>query len=195
MTETAADALVLNPEAHITSSTLARLLDCTTRTVEELTEKRLLVRAKRGRYRLSASLALYIAHLREMAAGRGSTGQADLAAERALLAREQRRAVEIKNAVSDRELVAVTAVVQVVEEDYTIVRERLLAIPGRLADVLDQASADRVMDQINEALSELHEPADAGDVAGWLAAAEKRRSDQGTPGAPAGAPPEPDPVG
>lgn len=49
-------------------------------------------------------LHAYCAHLREQAAGRAATGDLDLAAERAALAKVQRERIELQNAVTRREL-------------------------------------------------------------------------------------------
>lgn len=49
-------------------------------------------------------LHAYCEHLREIAAGRGGDGVIELATERALLAREQRKRVAMQNAVTEGEL-------------------------------------------------------------------------------------------
>lgn len=70
--------------------------------------------------------------------------------------------------VANREWVRVEDVGKAVEREYSVVRERLLAIPGKLAAKL--VDRDRVeielalFEEISEALNELHAPdADDGD--------------------------------
>jgi terminase small subunit / prophage DNA-packing protein len=52
----------------------------------------------------SVWLRAYCSHLREMAAGRATAGDLDLATERAALARAQREKIEMQNAVTRKEL-------------------------------------------------------------------------------------------
>jgi hypothetical protein len=66
------------------------------------------------------------------------------------------------------ELVVVQDVGQAVEREYAVVRERLLAIPGKLAsklEGLDRTAIELVLlAEVTEALNELHSPASAGDL-------------------------------
>lgn len=55
----------------------------------------------------------YCGHLRETAAGRLAEGGLDLATERALLAREQRRRIALENAVTIKELAPVAMMTEV----------------------------------------------------------------------------------
>lgn len=55
----------------------------------------------------------YCSHLRETAAGRLAEGGLDLATERALLAREQRRRIAFENAVTTKELAPVAMMAEV----------------------------------------------------------------------------------
>ena len=59
-------------------------------------------------------------------------------------------------------LVEIEAVAQEVEREYSIVRERLLSIPGKVSASLagcDRAVIEsKLLDEITEALAELHEP-------------------------------------
>lgn len=76
----------------------------------------------------------YLRKLREEAAGRSSgvAGGLDLVQERAALAREQREAVAIKNAVARREYAPVELLTQVLSDACSAVVERLEALPARL---------------------------------------------------------------
>lgn len=69
--------------------------------------------------------------------------------------------------VERREWARVEDVGKQVEREYSVVRERLLAIPGKLAAKLvglDRAAIDLALfTEISEALSELHGPASDGD--------------------------------
>lgn len=67
------------------------------------------------------------------------------------------------------ELVEVEAVAEVVSQEYATVRERLLSIPGKLASKLvgkDRAAIEAlVLQEISEALEELHRAEDVVDEA------------------------------
>ena len=69
--------------------------------------------------------------------------------------------------VERREWVRVEDVGKQVEREYAVVRERLLAIPGKLAAKLVGLTRDEInlvlFNEISEALSELHGPASDGD--------------------------------
>jgi hypothetical protein len=65
------------------------------------------------------------------------------------------------------ELVEIEAVAHEVEREYSIVRERLLSIPGKVSASLvgcDRAVIElKLLDEITEALTELQEPGKADD--------------------------------
>jgi len=111
-------------------------------------------------YDLAEVRLAYIKHLRAIAGGQGAG--AGLAHERSALARSQRESIDIRNAQLRGDLVSVKAVAAIVERDYTIVRERLLSIPGKLADELTMRSRAEIepiiRSEIAEALNELHDP-------------------------------------
>lgn len=73
--------------------------------------------------------------------------------------------------VEQGKLVQIEAVAAQVEREYAVVRERLLAIPGKLAAKLvglDRAEIDAALHaEVSEALNELHDPGDgAGGMGG-----------------------------
>lgn len=76
--------------------------------------------------------------------------------------------------ISNGEWVRVEDVGKTVEREYSVVRERLLAIPGKLAAKLvdrDRTAIELALfEEISEALSELHDPDSSGDPAGAVAA-------------------------
>jgi phage terminase Nu1 subunit (DNA packaging protein) len=77
-------------------------------------------------------LLAYCAHLREVAAGRASSGDLDLAQERAALAKEQRIGQQIKNAVAQGEYAPVGLLADVLAAASAAVVDRLDALPGLL---------------------------------------------------------------
>lgn len=124
---------------------------------------------KQEDYDLAQVREYYIKWLRQKVTGRGSglpghSGGATLvlADERAKLASAQWQAAEIKNAVARGELVSIEKMGQFVEDDYYNLRERLLTMPGKLADTLAGLSRSEIEQLIKtellEALSELHDP-------------------------------------
>ena len=83
---------------------VATHLDLSVARVSQLKSAGIMPDAPRGKHDLDACRKAYIGHLRAIAGGRGSKdGTVDLVAERALLAREQRKKIERENAVAEGE--------------------------------------------------------------------------------------------
>jgi len=79
-----------------------------------------------------AWLLAYCGRLRAQAAGRGSDGELSLVQERAQLAREQRIAQALKNAVSRREFAPIGVLTAVLATASQSVSTQLEALPGLL---------------------------------------------------------------
>jgi hypothetical protein len=102
-------------------------------------------------------------YLENLAAGRsGADGGALLAKERALLAREQREAATIKNAVARGDYVSLDLVEKKLTPLFSNFREQALSTPGVIADAVAQAcGGDRALvysiidDRVREMLTEL----------------------------------------
>jgi phage terminase Nu1 subunit (DNA packaging protein) len=140
----------------------ARHIDLGERRFRELIEADVFKRMPPGQYDLDAVRIAYIRHLREMAAGRGADNDARLSDAKVSLTLEQRDNIAIKNAIARGEVVSVDEVGKQVERDYAVVRERLLAIPGKISDSLVGGEREDIeahlADEIAEALHELHDP-------------------------------------
>jgi phage terminase Nu1 subunit (DNA packaging protein) len=109
------------------------------------------VRLKRGRYDLRASVQTYTAHLREVAAARGGEAQIlDLTQERARLAREQADGQELKNRQLRRDLVSASDVEREWSDILRKVRAGILATTSRV-----RASAGLTAEQAVEMDAEL----------------------------------------
>jgi phage terminase Nu1 subunit (DNA packaging protein) len=112
-------------------------------------------------YDLDVCRVSYIRHLREQAAGRAGD-KLNLSDERALLARDQRERIRLNIDKETGKLVSIEAVGLEVERQYGMVRERLLGIPGKVADSLANRSRaeieQRLEAEVAEALNELHVP-------------------------------------
>lgn len=95
-------------------------------------------------------LKQYCRHLREIAAGRATNGDLDLATERARLAKEQADKVAMNNAITRGELAPVAAMEAVLAMVGTRVGRILDTIPGLVrrrvpgigADVIEQITGD-----------------------------------------------------
>jgi hypothetical protein len=82
------------------------------------------------------------AHLRSIAAGRGGVDSGEmLSHERAMLAKEQREAISLRNAVSRGEYVHVPGFKKQLISDMTVTREQGLSLAGTLADAVEPHSA------------------------------------------------------
>ncbi len=109
------------------------------------------VRVKRGKYDLRASVQTYTAHLLEVAAARGGEAQIlDLTQERARLAREQADGQELKNRQARKELVPASDVEREWSDILRKVRAGIVATTSRV-----RASAGLTAEQAVEMDAEL----------------------------------------
>jgi hypothetical protein len=117
------------------------------------------------------------AHLRSVAAGRGGVNSGEmLSHERAMLAKEQREGITLKNAISRGEFVEVSAFKKQLVSDLTVTRERALSLPGKCADAL-QPYTPEDRSAIHEVLkSEVYEM--LGDMANPPAYVDAKVADQ-----------------
>jgi transcriptional regulator with XRE-family HTH domain len=112
-------------------------------------------------------LRAYCSRLREMAAGRGSDGELDLVQERAWLAREQRIAQALKNAVTRKEFAPIGVLSEVLATASASVAAKLDTLPGLLKKVapdLGGPSLDAVAAEIARARNEWFEDTAALEV-------------------------------
>ncbi len=143
---------------------LATHLGLSTTRVSQLKAAGILPDARRGKHDLDACRVAYLAHLRDVAAGRGSKdGTVDLVTERARLARAQAEKVERENAVADGKLLSVASFHTMVTASFARVRAKLLALPSKLAPLVvaakTPAEAQRILkDDVYQALNELATP-------------------------------------
>lgn len=151
---------------------VAKHLGVSTKYVNDLINEGIIERRGRGEYDLDECRDSYIKKLRETAAGRAASGELDLVAERARLAKEQADAKEMENAVERGDLVYIEDVAKQVEGQMTKVRTKLLAIPTKFAPELHaMATAREVQLALEQAITEaLHElvgynPQSAGEEA------------------------------
>ena len=146
-------------DGTLTGDELAALLGISDRMVRELAKRGHVVKAKRGRYHLAASVAAYCAHLRGVAAGRGGDDQvATLTTERARLAREQADAAALKNGALRGSLVPADKVEREWADVFRTVRAAILAIPSRVQQRLPhlgQADVSALDREIRDALTEV----------------------------------------
>lgn len=145
----------------ITKSDLALVVGVSTQAIEALEKKNVIRRIGRGMYAYPQAVQQICSHYREIAAGRASeSDDVDLVTERALLAREQRRGQEIKNAALTGELIEVSAVQRRWSKILSSIRAKMLSLPSELAQILahltrhDIETIDRA---IRDALTELSE--------------------------------------
>ena len=140
---------------------IADHLGLSTTRVSQLKAAGILPDAPRGKLDLDACRHAYLEHLREVAAGRGSKdGALDLVAERARLARAQAEKVERENKVAAGELFPAQEFRDTIDYVFTRVRQRILAVPSKIAPQLVGLETPREAQQIvknacYEALREL----------------------------------------
>ena len=86
-----------------------------------------------GRYDLDVIRENYCRYAQKVMQGRTDDGGKALSQRRGRLAEAQTQAVELKTAILSGEYVRLSSVVHVVEEQYAVVRERVLSTPGKAA--------------------------------------------------------------
>jgi phage terminase Nu1 subunit (DNA packaging protein) len=120
--------------------------------------------AARPQYKIATAAKAVAEHID----GGGNGGVVGLATERAALAREQTAAVQIRNAAARGDLVSLTLLGKRIEAMLSVFRERVLSIPGKMADPLAMRPREEIEPllraELYEALAELSNPA-AGETA------------------------------
>jgi hypothetical protein len=128
---------------------------------KQLIDSGVVERQPPGCYNLDRVRESVFRQLRAVASARGTAIR--LADERALLSKRQRELVELKTAQLRGTVVEVEAVAEIIEQNYGVVRERLLAVPWLAADQCAgkdrQVIFDILKKLILETLGELYEPA------------------------------------
>ena len=152
------------PKAGCTVAEFAAHVGLSTKGANQLIERGIIKRQSRASYDLDACRLAYLEHLRSTAAGRGASGEGDasLSSARARLtaARAEQAELEIKK--SRHEFVPIDLVMKGVTARVLITRDRLLNVPGEIADALVGRSRIEIMDalddKIREVLDELAQP-------------------------------------
>lgn len=156
---TGAKPMILDKK--IAQSDFADAVGITKGAVSHLVRRGILAKGSTGGEWLQA----YCGHLREIAAGRTSENtKLDLVEERAKLAQEQRRKLELHNAESMRKLIPADEMLATVSTAYMRQAQHLLSIADNLERKcgLSPAQAEQVeteihgsMEQLRKALDEL----------------------------------------
>lgn len=146
--------------ATCSATQLGALLGLGVRRIRELAEGGTIPRARGGRYPVAAAVQGYVSRLREQAAGRlGADGEGlDLATERALLARSQRAAVELRLARDRGDLVDAGAVRLAYSAMVRAASSRLRGVPTTAKariPTLTVRDVEILEDLLAEALTEL----------------------------------------
>ena len=159
--KTASNPKTATDSATISTKELAELTGYTDRRVRQLAQAGVITRIRTGVFRHPESNQAIIAHLGEVAAGRGGEDeQADLAKERALLARAQREGHTLKNQTMRHDLVSAADVEREWSSILSGIRGRMLALPTDVAQLLPHLTRhdiDTIDRGIRDALEELSE--------------------------------------
>lgn len=132
-------------ELEVSGRDLAAVLGISDRAVRELHERGLVVKRKRGRYALLASVNAYVEHLRGVASGRGDEELVyDLTRERARLAKEQADKQALQNEALRGSLVPAEEVKREWAAVLRTVRSKVLAVPSRVRQALAHLTAHDV---------------------------------------------------
>lgn len=121
-----------------TQRALAGLIGITEMAISDLKRRGIIAEGQT----LGEWLQKYCSHIREIAAGRATNGELDLATERAKLAKEQHERIAMQNAVTRRELGPIAALEQGLSDCMARVASKLDTIPGKLRLANDSLTAD-----------------------------------------------------
>ena len=114
----------------VTTQQLASLLGVSAEAVRKAVREGRIPSKGRGRFILGEALRAYCGSLRSVASGHGTVGEVgELTRERALLAKSQREAAELKNAAARRELVNANEVVAEWQDILSLVQANMLTVP------------------------------------------------------------------
>ena len=172
---------------------IAKLLDLTERRVQQLSRTGVIPKAERGQYDLVGAVRGYIGYLREQVRS-AEAGAPDYSAERARLLRARADLAEMEAGGRRGALIAAAEVEAAWTAILARLRQRLLALPDRLAPLCHEETTiagarDQIRRAVREALGELATtpvvaaaPADRTGAAGGGGA-----PGAGDPGAAAGA--------
>lgn len=155
----------MSTKARVSAGKAAAHIDVDRRTFSDLLDEGVITRQERSNYDLDVVRVEYIRHIRSIASGHGGTGKGrlDLAGERAALAKEQRETAALKNQMTRGDLVSIASVAKVVGRDYGIIREKILTLPGKVADRCAGRTREEIepdiLDEVTEILNDLHNPA------------------------------------
>jgi phage terminase Nu1 subunit (DNA packaging protein) len=145
-------------KSGVTGTALAAHLNCTRETISDYVAKGVIVKLASGKYDQDDCRNRAFDHLRDKSAGRSS----ELTNERALMAKEQREAFMLKNQISRGDFVSLDQIKTVLIVMFAVIRERLLTIPGKMADACEmrlRAEIEALLrEEIIETLHELHDP-------------------------------------
>lgn len=141
-------------------SEVAQHLNTSQPALAKLIDDGVIDKQPRGKYDIDEVRSQYIKHFRAIASGRAASGDLDLGAERARLAKEQADAKEMENAIERGDLVYIEKVAKEFETQLLKAKTKLLAMPSKIAaEVHASANVKEAKELIElnmqDALSEL----------------------------------------
>jgi hypothetical protein len=147
----------------VTQTALAAFIDTTRETISDHVARGTIKKRADGKYDLQECVRAIFKWQSDKLSGR--TGNEELAKERALLVKQQRVAIQDKNAYARGDLVSLKALEKVVTPLFYTMREIALGTPGKIADAVAEAcGGDRALvfriidDEIRQMLTAMSEP-------------------------------------
>ena len=168
---------------------IAYCLDLTPRRVQQLADEGHFPRAGRGAYPLAEVVRAYVGLLRSEIDRAPSTPDEKEAKARKTTA--EAGLAEIELAKARGEVAEIAVLIEAVTVEFSVVHERMVSVPGRMAGVLTPEHAALLEDEINEAMKELS----SADAIVAEAARRAAADQEGEDGPEAEAPAEPRGVG
>jgi phage terminase Nu1 subunit (DNA packaging protein) len=144
----------------VSTAEISEILGLSDRRIRQLEKENALVKIKRGKYDLKASIQRYIEYIKEQA--QQTEEELNLTKEKTLLTRANRQKVELELQIMRGELHRSEDVKRVMNDMLGAFRARILAIPSKVAPrLIAQTNAaviqNIVKNEVYEALQELSE--------------------------------------
>lgn len=143
----------------VSSSALEEIIGVTSRRIRQLAEEGILIRASKGRYKLSESLRNYVMTLKvamESSEKDTTDGGFDLDTEKAIHEKVKRQISELKLSVMQGELHKSCDVEMVMTDMLLRTRSKLLSMPAKLAPILvNTMDAGKIQDNIQKEVLEV----------------------------------------
>jgi len=139
-------------EIMVPVTRLAWLLECTERSIQQLAKDGTLPKSQRGKYPLFPCVQAYVRHQRRLIEGSGDLTLVD---ERKRLTKAQADDAEFKLQIAKENYISKNAMADILGRIFKAFRDRLLAIPTKLApQIIGRKQLSEIKEILDDAIHE-----------------------------------------